>query len=598
VADQEVPGGGASGTAEADLADSEDRVAAMSRTHRAWVVPIVRALDALGGSARPLNVEAQIWTSVKDRLNQQQWAFLIRNKYIRWARHSLAKAGLLGGEHGIWALTDAGRRYHDAHAGDDLDLPNVPELSPEESGDLSAPLQTLAATTGEGYFVPILEVLSKGAIQRQELKKALDEPLQGKLLPGDLGIQPNGAQTWWARVGWELSALKKEGSVRSLGHGAWEITDAGRARLAAEGGRWSIETYQTSKSRVRPAGAEGAVEAGPEDEDFEFDAGRWQALSAKIGELVFRVLNQRLRPDLGPTPELDGLQLPRNVILYGPPGTGKTFIATAVAEVLTGESERQPDGRWRVVQFHPSYSYEDFIQGLRPDLEQTTLRYHLAKGPFVQLCELAKDDPDHFYVMVIDEINRGDPARIFGELLYALEYRGQAVDLPTGGQLSVPPNLIVIGTMNSVDRSVALVDYALRRRFGFVRVEPDPEVVIRVRKAAAFSSVAAEVLEAFNSWITKRRDREHVIGHSFFLNPAIDLDSVDAFAQVWDIDVKPLLEEYFFGDPESVAEAEKCWNGTVAEAVATLKDEEAESEADAEATQSPSGNGPRAPRPK
>src|SRR5690606_28830586 len=125
--------------------------------------------------------------------------------------------------------------------------------------------------------------------------------------------------------------------------------------------------------------------------------------------------------------------------------------------------------------------------------------------------------PKNFYVIVIDEINRGDPARIFGELLYALEYRGAAVDLPTGGQLNIPPNLIVIGTMNSVDRSVALVDYALRRRFGFIRVEPDVEVVRKVHKGKSGAGVAAEVLTALNAWLSEQLDPDHQIGHSYFL---------------------------------------------------------------------------------
>jgi len=220
---------------------------------------------------------------------------------------------------------------------------------------------------------------------------------------------------------------------------------------------------------------------------------------------------------------------------------------------------------------------------LRPDLEQPELRYKLSKGPFLQICERASEDPDEFFVLVIDEINRGDPARIFGELLYGLEYRGQSVGLSSGGELSVPPNLIVLGTMNSVDRSVALVDYALRRRFAFVRVEPDADVIRAVRGENPLGSVAAELLESFNSWIVGRLGREHVLGHSIFLNPAIALNDVASLETVWDLDVAPLLEEYFFGEPDALAEARGAWKSALDVAIAAaheaLDDDEDEFEA-------------------
>jgi len=298
-----------------------------------------------------------------------------------------------------------------------------------------------------------------------------------------------------------------------------------------------------------------------------------------IGSALFEAIDLRLRPDLGPTPELARGAIPRNLVLYGPPGTGKTFVARQVAQALTGQEEPGEESRWRLVQFHPSYAYEDFVQGLRPDLEQASLRYRIQKGPFLQVCEAAADEPDSFHVLVIDEINRGDPARIFGELLYGLEYRGESVDLAAGGQLTVPPNLVIVGTMNSVDRSVALVDYALRRRFAFVRVEPSPEVVTAVRSKSRLAPVAAAVLGAFNGWITERLDREHAIGHSFFLNPALGLDEVGALDRVWSLDVLPLLEEYFFGDRDSLAEAERQWKAAVSDAVAELEERDADDSA-------------------
>jgi 5-methylcytosine-specific restriction protein B len=246
------------------------------------------------------------------------------------------------------------------------------------------------------------------------------------------------------------------------------------------------------------------------------------------------------------------------VVFYGPPGTGKTFLAKKTALALTGMSDPGLDSRWRLVQFHPSYSYEDFVQGLRPALEAKDLHYKLVPGPFHQLCKQAENDPDHFYVLIVDEINRGDPARIFGELLYALEYRGERIELASGGELAVPPNLVILGTMNSVDRSVALVDYALRRRFAFVRVDPDPEAIPSTRLGG--------LLEAFNEWLVSQLDPEHAVGHSFFVNPSLaKLPEDVAVQRIWSHDVRPLLEEYFFGQPDRLKDAEAAWSKAWAE---------------------------------
>jgi 5-methylcytosine-specific restriction protein B len=295
-----------------------------------------------------------------------------------------------------------------------------------------------------------------------------------------------------------------------------------------------------------------------------------EPLRRLLGNDLVNSLHERIRPDLGATPSV---ATKRNLILYGPPGTGKTHIAKAVARVLTGDTEGGSEGQFRIVQFHPSYSYEDFIQGLKPDLTKTELRYALGKGPFLRIVEDAKNDPNAFYVLVIDEVNRGDPARIFGELLYALEYRDEPVTLPGGGELVVPSNLVIIGTMNSVDRSVALVDYALRRRFGFIRVDPNPETIEQVHGDTTLGNGGAIVLSEFNAWLAKRLDREHVLGHSYFLGGTLDPNSPNTFEQVWSLDVRPLLEEYFFGDGDALKEAAAQWKAAVA--MALSEDEEA-----------------------
>jgi len=360
--------------------------------------------------------------------------------------------------------------------------------------------------------------------------------------------------------------------------------------LQTESAAWSIQSYQGSKAKVRPpfgfTPPPDPVKIFPPTsatkDEAQSTVDRWRAVRPHLGERIFRALDLRLRVDLGASPLLSSGSLARNVILYGPPGTGKTYLAKRAATALTGESDPGEDTRWQVVQFHPSYAYEDFIQGLRPDLEHRDLRYALSKGPFLQICERASDEPDEFFVLVIDEINRGDPARIFGELLYGLEYRNQAVSLPTGGDLRVPTNLAIIGTMNSVDRSVALVDYALRRRFAFVRVDPDPQVLLVARGDSAFGFAASQTLDEFNKWIVQRLGREHALGHSIFMSPALPSDAKTALDLIWELDVQPLLEEYFFGESTALRDAAGEWKRVTVDALRSADEEAAGEETEAE----------------
>jgi len=229
-------------------------------------------------------------------------------------------------------------------------------------------------------------------------------------------------------------------------------------------------------------------------------------------------------------------------ILYGPPGTGKTFLAKHLAKNLIGGG----DGFTQIIQFHPEYAYQDFIRGIRPITKDGSLNYKMVQGVFSDFCEAA-DLAKGKCVLIIDEINRANLARVFGELMYLLEYRAEEVDLPGGDKFKIPDNVRIIGTMNTADRSIALVDYALRRRFAFIRLQPDYSVLEKFHEESAFDCGGLiAVLKDLNAQIG---DPHYEVGISFFLKENLENEIED----IWRMEIEPYLEEYFF-DNHSKAE--------------------------------------------
>lgn len=229
------------------------------------------------------------------------------------------------------------------------------------------------------------------------------------------------------------------------------------------------------------------------------------------------------------------------LIFYGPPGTGKTYIAQALARHLAGDNVR-------LVQFHPAYSYEDFFEGYRP-LEEGGFK--LKPGPLRKVVDAARDNPSTPYVLIIDEINRGNLAKIFGELYFLLEYRSQNVDLlyATDDDIgfTLPENVFVIGTMNTADRSIALVDAAMRRRFAFVALHPsEPPTSGVLRRWLAASGLDAGVAELLDELNARIEDDDFKIGPSYFMRSAVHADG--GLERAWRTAILPLLEEHHYGD--------------------------------------------------
>jgi 5-methylcytosine-specific restriction protein B len=277
----------------------------------------------------------------------------------------------------------------------------------------------------------------------------------------------------------------------------------------------------------------------------------------------------------------------KQIVLYGPPGTGKTFLAQKLAEHLVGQEQV------RLVQFHPAYSYEDFFEGYRPEQgEGGTIGFRLRSGPLRRLASDAAEHRDEAFVLIIDEINRADLAKVFGELYFLLEYRKEAVQLMYSGSddsFSLPDNLYIIGTMNTADRSIALVDAAMRRRFGFVALDmtsgPTKSLLRNWSAKHKLPMLAADLLDELNRRLD---DPDFQVGPSYFMKRRdLDAFSTARLEMIWDSDILPLLQEHYYGQWEAIAD--KFSLKSLLAAVSRVAPDQSEAAADVDLTAPMSG---------
>ena len=263
----------------------------------------------------------------------------------------------------------------------------------------------------------------------------------------------------------------------------------------------------------------------------------------------------------------------RNFILNGPVGTGKTEFANILAKEIIENKinkiseieellkdfnkgglniEEYNNEKLKKITFHPSYGYEDFIIGLKAEIdEKNNIKYEYRSGIFKDFCDAAIKDPGNNYVMTIDEINRGDISRIFGELITLVEEskRGDKIALPYKDRKNfmefiVPENLYIIGTMNDSDKSIALLDSALRRRFMFFRIDPSYDIVNKWYS----NKIIQYTFKTINDNISKVKGPDYMIGHAFLKRESDDGNEMEDFMHTFKYKIIPLLQEYFYGD--------------------------------------------------
>lgn len=268
---------------------------------------------------------------------------------------------------------------------------------------------------------------------------------------------------------------------------------------------------------------------------------------------------------------------PLNQIIYGAPGTGKTYstveFALAIIEnrpvdlscidrVERASKMEQYNnfvkcGQIIFTTFHQSYGYEDFIQGIRPEAVSGSVSFQKADGVFKVISDRALEDPNNNYVIVIDEINRGNISKIFGELITLIEDDKRcgelnqiSVTLPLGDAFAVPNNLYIIGTMNSADKSISLIDTAIRRRFNFIEMAPDTEVIE--------NNILRDVLQSLNDYLRKElRSTDLLIGHAYFMGK-----DENNLKDIMNNNIIPLLYEYFYDEEPKVKKALECLHDT------------------------------------
>jgi hypothetical protein len=394
-------------------------------------------------------------------------------------------------------------------------------------------------------------------LPRASFPPTTKEQILAALATFDSDLRSSEAWSAWEKDGHHLYALEEAGKLYPVKQIISLVTGISRSQFGG-GSRANryLESYGFRIRRLSEIVAGSGATAPTGVDQLAVTLGRYSIEDALDGLFM---------PKTRFVEMLDTLRRKRNIVLQGSPGVGKTFVARRLAYALMGVRDTS---RIEMIQFHQSYSYEDFVQGWRPNGSGFELR----NGVFYEFCRKAENDSGRSYVFVIDEINRGNLSKILGELMLLIEAdkRGAEYAIPltyspdSDDRFSVPPNVFIVGLMNTADRSLALVDYALRRRFGFITLEPEfgseryREHLLNLGAPTELVDLVVTKLTALNTAIAD--DKKNLgpgfeIGHSFFTPSSSDVPiGTTWYRKVVADEVGPLLREYWFDNPSKAAD--------------------------------------------
>lgn len=574
-----------------------------------YFAPVHRAMQHLGGQATPKQVYAYLTEheglTVEDMAHVNQNGKPTFENRAAWARFYMTKAGwMYAPKHGVWALTEKGKQATELTQEQAVALFKSAQTQFKgHEEEVEAPQDHVQPESTQYWFVGAMwdegdqtqRFMLEGIWQNGYEDKFTDQVQamrEGDRIAikasfsrkHDLPFDNRGQVVSVMRIKAIGTVTRNHGDGRTVDV-VWDTAFAPRD--------WFFYTYRSTITRARVedevlasrlvafafegapqdyaffmaqpywrerflANDDGLTDGAAEAEGTEEDTTPSSSASYGVADIVAEGC---FVPEADLQAMLQRWQSKKNLILQGPPGTGKTWLAKRLAKALI-DSKNPSDEQLRVVQFHPALSYEDFVRGYRPGGNG---KLTLTDGVFLQVVEAARFQPDVDHVLIIEEINRGNPAQVLGEILTLIESskrnKEAAMELAyprrAGERVYVPENLYVIGTMNVADRSLALVDLALRRRFAFVNLVPglnaawEQWCLAKGMDAASIAHIRSEI-EALNQEISQDSalGAQFQIGHSYVTPHEAVADAQAWFAEVVQSEIGPLLHEYWFDAPE------------------------------------------------
>lgn len=543
--------------------------------HLKWTKHILQALKDLGGTAKPKEVRDKIAKNenlTEDELNERT-ADKKGNKFetdVAFAKTNLVFAGYLDNSNrGVWSLTEEGKnvemteelasdifkkRMLSVAASKKSKENNENSDNNEEENTKDKETIKVSKASHLKWMKPLLQALKDlgGSAKVQEVRNKI---IENEYLTENQSEEKEKTNydKFKNNVSGAKNCLVYAGYIDNSIYGTWTLTEEGKNvvmtdELASE----ILKKYNTNQANKDD---EGVLYVKFEDTELVYPLYNEQNFLEEVfmSEEGYKTLVQLVKAK-------------KNVILQGAPGVGKTYIAKRLAYSMMGVKDKN---RVMLVQFHQSYSYEDLIEGYRP----TENGFEIKKGSLYNFCKKATDDLENDYFFIIDEINRGNVSKIFGELFMLIENdkRGNTLQLLFSEEkFFVPKNVYIIGMMNTADRSLAMIDYALRRRFAFYDIKPAFSACGFVKyKASKQNSKLDELIRHIESLNEAIANDDSLgdgfcIGHSYFCNLG-DLDNDDdkSLYNIVEYELIPLLKEYWFDEPSKVRD----WSSTLRGAI-------------------------------